>query len=277
MEFTYKVIKDEVINTVVGLLTEREYKLLLTGKMKGIAAFWEEEAVAVMLYRTMEEDVLSLEKLFVAVEHRRQGIGTMMVRQLCGFARSEGNILMASFGLGVGEINAAPFFLSLKEFYIKKDEGFEALLSAEEVTALHERFGKKDAKPQLYFEQTKSMQSQFVKHLEENYPLIAWSLENEQNVYRKDLCCCIADQNGIQAVCLVKGTEEMELSFLYGKPEKGVLAAKALLDMASLVSAEKAASMRMVLVNEASVKILQQMSGKYEVTKQMYTAYYFGG
>ena len=48
MEFTYKVIKDEVINTVVGLLTEREYKLLLTGKMKGIAAFWEEEALQFM-------------------------------------------------------------------------------------------------------------------------------------------------------------------------------------------------------------------------------------
>ena len=277
MEFAYKVIRDEVLDQVASMLTEKEYKLLLTGEWNGIAAFAEDEAAAVMLYHTMEEDILVLEELFVAVEQRRQGIGTAMIRKLCAFARSKGYTLLAFFGLGAGEIEAAPFFLSLKEFYIEKEEGFEALLSKEEVAAIHERFGKKETNPQLYFAQTKAMQSQFVKYLEQNYPLLAWSLENEQDSYRKDLCCCAVDQNGIQAVCLVKGTEELVLSFLYAKPEKGVLVAKALMGMVSLISPEQAAPMRMTLMNEASVKILQQMSEKYEVTKQMYTAYYFGG
>ena len=169
-------------------------------------------------------------------------------------------------------------FLQFQEdFYIEKEEGFEALLSAEEVVAVHERFAGKAAKPQLFFEQTKKMQQDFADELEKEYPAMAWSLKNDQKSFFKELCCCAVDQNRIQAVCLMKDHgEELELHFLYARGGKGVLAAKALIDTASLVKKENAVPVRMSLVNETSVNILKKMSKNYEVTKQMYTAYYVG-
>jgi len=93
--------------------------------------------------------------------------------------------------------------------------------------AIRERFAGKDAKPQMYFEQTKKLQQEFTDELEKEYPAMAWSLKNDQKSFCKELCCCTADQKGIQAICLVKDHgEELELHFLYAKGGKGILAAR---------------------------------------------------
>lgn len=277
MEVTYKAIKDEVLHRAVPFLTEEEYRQLLSGSMMGIGAFSEETPVAVLLCGKWDTAILTLEKIYVEKAHRRQGIGTHLMKLLCSFVDSGKYDFLFSFAAEGMDAEVFRFLQAQEGFYIEEETGFEALLSAEEVKAIHARFAGKSAKPQLFFAQTKKMQQDFMEELEKEYPAMAWSLKNDQNAFSKELCCCAADQKGIQAVCLMKKhTEELELHFLYAKGGNGVLAAKALMDMASLITEENAAPMRMSLVNETSVKILKQMSKNYTVTKQMYTAYYVG-
>lgn len=277
MEFTYKMIKDEVMKTVVPLLTEAEYRQLLSGGLAGVAAFSEETPVAVLLCQKRAHDILTLEKIYVEEDYRRQKIGTNLMYLLCSFVSSRKFDLMISFEAEGKDAEILRFLQFQEDFYIEEEEGFEALLPVKEMIAIREQFAGKDAKPQMYFEQTKKLQQEFTDELEKEYPAMAWSLKNDQKSFCKELCCCTADQKGIQAVCLVKDHgEELELHFLYARGGKGVLAAKALLDMASLITEKNAVPMRMSLVNGTSVNILKKMSKNYEVTKRMYTAYYVG-
>lgn len=277
MEVTYKAIKDEVLHRAVPFLTEEEYRQLLSGSMMGIGAFSGEVPVAVLLCGKRDTAILTLEKIYVGKDHRRQGVGTHLMKLLCSFVDSGKYDLLFSFEAEGKDAEVFRFLQAQEGFYIEEEEGFEALLSAEEVAAVHAHFKGKEAEPQLYFAQTKKMQQDFVEELEKEYPAMAWSLKNDQNTFCKELCCSASDRNGIQAVCLMKKhTEELELHFLYAKGGKGVLAAKALMGMVSLMTEDRAVPMRMSLVNETSVKILKQMSKNYTVTKQMYTAYYVG-
>lgn len=277
MEFTYKMIKSEAMDNVVPLLTEAEYKQLLSGGLAGVAAFAQETPVAVLLCRKCKDAVLTLEKIYVEEAYRRQRIGTNLIYLLCSFVDAKKFDLLLSFEAERKDAEILRFLQFQEVFHIEEEEGFEALLTVEEMLAIRERFAGKDTKPQLYFEQTKKLQQDFVDELQQEYPLMAWSLKNDQKSFCKELCCCTADQKGIQAVCLVKDHgEELELHFLYAKGGKGVLAAKALMDMVGLITEKNVAPMRMSLVNETSVNILKKMSKEYEVTKQMYMAYYVG-
>jgi len=273
-QLTYKAIRDEGIKKIAHLLSEREYKMLVDGVVKGFAAFIDDVAAACLLYRTYDKEIAVLEYLYVDENARRRKLGRKMMDIFCEYLKASKLDMMFEFEAKNNEI--VSFVKAAGDFYIEKNDDFDALISAEETAEICKKFALKELKANLYFEQPKAMQNKFADELEKTYPMIAWQLKNDQNVFEKDLCCCSVDKDGIQAVCLVKETEGVrELSFLYARAGKGVLAAKALTDMIGAAAGKEVMPLKMSIMNETSEKILKQMSKNYEVSNNRYTAYYF--
>ena len=278
MELTYQRIKKENLNTLAEKLTMQEYHLLLEGKLQGMTAHSDDQTAGILLFRKAADKLLLLERIEVEENCRRQGIGTGMMRTFFKHLRAAGFKLVLSFEADRPDTEFIRFLLSMKAFYIKEDEGFEALLSAEEVSAVCKAFATNKVTPKLYFEQSRSMQQEFLSHLEQHYPLIAGELKHTPQAFSRDLCCCETDKNSsIQAVCLMQEREdELELSFLYAREGKGTLAAKALIGSINQFRSKEPRPLQMSISNENAANILKHMSNHYEITKQGYTAYYLG-
>ncbi len=277
MEVKFKGMRDYILDEVAHLITDNEHMLLASRDYRGIAAYIDDEPVGVVICSKYDDGIATFERIYVEEEYRRQGIGKIMMNVLFEYVRSIKYNLVLKFQAESDEDEFLQFLLSLDNVYIERENKFEAVLSTEEVEDICRTYAPKAGKPLLYFEQTKNIQHNFKEILSKEYPIIAWQLKNDQMSFRKDLCCCVVDKGEIAAVCLMKENredEELELSFLYALPEKGQLAAKALVDMIGQVAKAGAMPMRINVVNEASARILAKLSKNYVVTKQGYAAYY---
>ena len=277
-KINYYNVDNSMIDTITEVLTEVEFKMLKSGILKGIVAFDTKAPVAHLLYQKQDENLLSLEWIYVKEEYRRQGIGTELMGYFCHmFLKQEKADLI--FGFESVDENSVfySFLKNIPGIYIEEDDGFEVQISKEEVSEMCSKYIKQRIQPKLYFNQSKLLQREFVKSLEKEYPLIAWELENDEIHFREDLSCCVTQKEGIEAVCLVKEQgERLELSFLYAKTGKGPIAAKVLLDSAVLFCQQQIPELYISVVNETSLKILKTLCPKYKVMKRLYTAYYIG-
>lgn len=278
MELKYQRIQKEHLHSLAEKLTMQEYSLLLEGSMHGLTAKADEQTAGILLFRKVADKLLMLERIEVEEPYQRQGIGTGMMQVFCKHLRAAGFELMLSFEAEETDTGFVPFLLSLRTFYIEENEGFEALLSSEEVSAVCKTFTSEKVVPKLYFEQSRAAQQEFLRHLEESYPMIGWELKYTPQAFSRDLCCCETDKNGtMQAVCLMKKSEdELELSFLYARGGMGTLAAKALIGSINQFRSREPLPLRMTISNENAANILKHMSKHYEITKRGYTAYYLG-
>ena len=277
-QITYQRIKKEHLSALANKLTEQEYHMLASQALLGMVAYLEEEPVGILLFTKATDGLFSLERIEVEEPYRRKGIGTDMMTLFCQKLHEARYELILSFGSVDEDTDFFQFLKSLRTFYIKQEDGFEAFLQEEEVSAICKTFATDKIIPRLFFEQNRNAKQEFINTLEKEYPQIAWELKYMPSTFRSDLCCCETDKNGnIQAICLFKEYEEdMELSFLYARMGNGALAAKALIGSINQFHSREHLPLRMSVVNESAAKILKHMSKHYEITKRGYTAYYLG-
>lgn len=260
-----------------SLLTIEEQMRLLEGNLFGFTAFWEGYAVGILLYEK-QMDALWISRIYVDSGYRRQGIAKGLLQQICNLADAAGTELRLSFD---GESIRDPLYrllASTHAFYLERAEGFEAYLTEDEVSDICKRYAKRKGTAFPFFSVPEQMQSEFIAHIQKEYPLIAWELEEAQGQYHKDLSFCVTDGENIQAVSLLKrrGNAALDLQLLYSLPGKGLLAAVALQGSIAALAEEGIKPVYISVVNEASMRILDKMCPHYRIVKRFYMAYYIG-
>lgn len=249
----------------------------LEGELFGIAALWEGYTVGILLYEK-QSDALWISRIYVEGGYRRQGIATGLLKRICDFADVAKADLRLSFD---GESIRDPLYrllASTHAFYLERAEGFEAYLTQEEVAEICKRYAKRKGTAFPFFSVPKQMQSDFIAHIQKEYPLIAWELEQAHGKYPKNLCFCVTDGEDIQAVSLLKrrGNAALDLQLLYSLPGKGLLAAVALQGSIAALAEEGIKPIYISVVNQASMRILDKMCPRYRIVKRFYMAYYIG-
>ncbi len=275
MEITYQPIRDNLA-PIAHFLHREEVRQLGMEELQGIIAYQGTIPVGVLLYQKTE-DGLRMHRIFVSGGYRRLGIGTGMLEMLCKYADASGQELLFTFD---GESIRDPFYrflASTHAFYIERTTGFEAYLTKDEVAEVCALHARKSDQAVNFFELSRHLQGELIEQMRKDYPLIAWELQNDNGQYRKDLCYCVADKNVIQSVSLFKEERGvLEMKLLYSRPGKGIAAAKALMESIAVLAEAEAKPMYVSVVNEASMKILDQMCPHYRITKRFYLAYYIG-
>ena len=221
-----------------------------------------------------------IKKILVEDNYSGIGIGSEMLQSFCGNAAAKGYDVMLSFAAESMDTEFFQFMMVQDGFSIKQEEGYEVYLSKEDAKKAYamfcSRFPAKKADAEPFFEKSSTARSKFLEVLEKSHPAIAWEIQNQREKFHKSACFCHTADTVIESVCLVKEQEDaLELSFLYALPEKGQAAAKALLGTVYALQKEKIKPVRIMAINDASLKLLQHLNGAYQITKRLYTAYYF--
>lgn len=276
LKITCKPITYAAEQEMKELFFVHELKMLKQGKLKGFAAFYERMPVGILLYREQEK-CLVLERIFVKPGYRRNGIGKEMLAMLCKFSKASKQRFLFSFDAVGNRDVFYRFVASTHDFVIKRQQGYEAYLTKEEVLDIGKKNPVKAGTTELYFEQTNAIKEEFITYLSKSYPMIAWELKHDNGSYRKDLCCCIIEKGTIQSVSLIKEVQgELELKLMYGRPGKGTHTAKALMGAFNCLNEENVLPLRISPMTEAEIKILNFICPEYEITKRFYVAYYLG-
>ena len=275
MQIGYRPIQGNLAR-IAHLLQREEYEQLQTQELYGIAAFDGEAPIGLLLYQK-NGNTLWLSRVFVSGGYRRMAVGTAMLELLCKYVDASGQELMVSFdGETIGD-RFYRFLASTHAFYIERVAGFEAYLTKDEIAEICRQYAKGSGKAVRFFDRGRQQQREFIEDLKESYPEIAWELEQDAEQYRRDLCYCVVDKNSIQSVSLVKENNGLlEMKLLYSRPGKGVLAAVALMDSIAALAQAEPMPLSVSAVNEASVRIVDQICPNYQITKRFYIAYYIG-
>ena len=276
IEITCRPLDKTAIVSALPLLLEQDVKQLQQGAMKGIYAVHGKVAVGVLLYHVYEKYIV-MDKVAVLPQYQRFGVGTALLETMGKLAEAFRCQFFFSF---TGTGNQEPFYrfvASTGLFYVEKQAGFEAVLKETDLQEICGKYSHTPAEDTYFFDLTGRMQEPFLKQMEQAYPGIADEIRNRNEDYSRKLCCCVVAQGQVQAACFIKdyGTE-MELKLLYSLPERGVLAAKALLQSVANLEQQNLVPMRVAPTGDAAVKIIDGLCSSYQVEKRIYTAYYLG-
>ena len=276
IEIICRPLEQDAILRALPLLLEQDVKKLQQGAMKGIYAVYGRETVGVLLYH-MHEKYIVMDKVAVLPQYQRFGVGTALLKTMGKLAEAFGYQFVFSF---TGTGNQNPFYrfvASTGLFHLEKQAGFEAVLQEKDLQELCGKYPHAPAEDIYFFELTGRMQESFLKQMEQTYPDIADEIRNRNEDYSRKLCCCAVAQGQVQAACFIKdyGTE-MELKLLYSLPERGILAAKALLQSVANLEQQNLVPMRVAPTGDAAVKIIDGLCSSYRVEKRIFIAYYIG-
>ena len=276
IEITYKPLERATILRVLPLLLEQDVKQLQQGTKKGIVAFYERAAVDVLLFY-MHEKYIVMDRIAVSPQYQRHGIGTAMLETAGKLAEALKYQFVFSF---TAETNHDPFYRFVHStglFHTERQRGFEAVLQEKDLRELYRKYPHGAAADTYFFDLSNKMQEAFLRQMEQGYPEIADEIRNHNEDYSRKLCCCAVVQGQVQAACFIKDYgAEMELKLLYSLPERGVLAAKALLQSVANMDQEKLVPVRVAPTGDAAVKIIDGLCPSYKVEKRIYIAYYLG-
>lgn len=277
IEITYKPLDGgAMVLRALPLLQEQEIRKLQRSAIKGFAAIYGREVVGVLLY-DLRDRFLVMHRVAVSPQYQRNGVGTGMVEMLCSLADAKKYELVFSFE---GENNQEPFYrfvASMQAFHMERQGGFEAVLRADDVRELCRKYSNGHTDDPKFFDLSKKVREEFLEQLERVYPEIVDEIRNDNEAYSRKLCCCSVSHGQVQAACFIKDFgAEMELKLLYSLPERGVLAAKALMQSIANLDQEKLVPIRVAPTGEAAVKIIDGLCPSYKIEKRIYMAYYMG-
>lgn len=276
IEITYKPLERGTILEALPLLLEEDLRLLQSQVRRGFAAAYGRKFVGVLLY-SVREKYLVVDRIEVLPQYQRFGIGTGMLEMLCKFADAMKYELVFSFE---GESKFDPFYrfvASTGLFHIEKQAGFEAVLQEKELKELVRKYPHEIGGDIYFFDQREKVREEFLKQMEVPYPEIAEEIRNNNGAYSRKLCCCSVSGGQIQAACFMKDHGvKMELKLLYSLPERGILAAKALLQSVANLDQRNLVPVHVAPTGEIAVKILNGLCTSYRVETHFFMAYYLG-
>lgn len=276
IEITYKPLEKDTVREALPLLLEKDLRLLQSQVKRGITAVYGRRVIGVLLY-SLRDKYLVVDRIEVLPQYQRFGVGTGMLEMLCKFADAMKYELVFSFE---GESKFDPFYrfvASTGVFHIEKQAGFEAVLEEKDLRELIRNYPFGTGKDAHFFDQREEVQEEFLKKIEVSYPEIAEEIRNNNGAYSRNLCCCAVSGGQIQAACFMKDHgEKMELKLLYALPERGILAAKALLQSVANLDQEKLVPVHVAPTGEVAVKILDGLCTSYRVKTHFFMAYYLG-
>lgn len=258
------------------LLEEQAIRKLQRNTIKGFVAIYGREVVGVLLYG-LRDKMFVVDHIQVLPQYQRFGIGTGMLQMLCRLAEAKNYELVFSFE---GENNHAPFYrfvASTQMFYIERQVGGNVVLNEEDLQKLYEKYPHKITEDTHFFDLSNKVRMEFLEHVAVEYPEIADEIMYRNENYSKKLCCCSLAHGQVQAACFIKdfGTE-MELKLLYALKDRGVLAAKVLLQSIANLDQNHLVPLRITPTGDAAVKIIDGLCPSYKIEKRIYIAYYMG-
>lgn len=277
LQITYQLLDGEVEKQAFHLLSPEDWKILKTAAGHGFAAVYQQEIIGITLFRQYDQEIV-LYRIFVDPRFRRFGVGTEMLCTLCALAeQSHCEVLFSFEGEGIGD-GFYRFVASTGLFTIRRELGYTAVLSVGDLEKLCEKYVSGRMISVGFFGVNHLVREGFLHDIQESYPDIVRELHSGHVDYREDFCRCILQGSEIQACCLVKEQQDdLELKFLYSRPDKGVLAGKVLLEALGelgRVGVEKPA--RLTPVGIPAVKLMDKLCPSRRIEKYIYTAYYTG-
>lgn len=260
----------------LSLLQEQDVRKLRRNAIKGFTAIYGREVVGVLLY-DLRDKFLVMDRIAVLPQYRRLGVATGMLEKLCRLADAKKYELVFSFD---GESNQDPFYrfvASTQMFHLERQGGFDAVLDEDDVKALYAKYPHAATADTYFFELSNSTREEFLQQMELVYPEIADEIRYDNADYSRNLCCCSVARGQIQAACFIKDFgAEMELKLLYSLPERGVLAAKALLQSIGNLDQDHLVPIHVAPTGDAAAKIIDGLCPSYKIEKRIYMAYYMG-